>query len=253
MRALLLICWLLPAMAGAVDISAANDLFWKGNHAEAAKAYRALIEASPDSADLWYNLGTAEARAGRLGPAMYALEQALLLHPGDEDAVHNLQEIRTLATQRSVAGVTDEKVIPPGEDDAGTGLLMAISQRLLTISFGVTWVLLFGLLILWRRAERPSVRTTSSFLALIMGLLALASGGILLARIYTQANVEHGIVLRRVAVRAGPGDGYPRSVVLAEGVTVRLRGSDSAWRQVTLPDGSEGWLPEADVGVLRRP
>ncbi len=253
MRALFLGLLLWPALAVAVDVGSANDLFWKGNHLEAAQAYRTLAESNPTSADLWYNLGTAEARAGRLGHAVHALEQALLLRPGDDDAAHNLTQVRTLATERGVAGAGDAKVIPPGEDDAGTGLLMAMSEGLLSVSFVVTWALLFGLLIVWRRTDRPALRTTTSFLALIMGLLALASGGILAVRLYTQSHLDHGVVLTRSAVRTGPGDTYPRGVVLAEGVKVRLRGTDGQWRQVTLPDGAEGWLPEIDVGALKRP
>jgi hypothetical protein len=253
MRVLLWLVFVWPTLAVAVDVTPANDLFWKGNHLEAAKAYRALAEANPTSADLWYNLGTAEARAGRLGHSVHAFEQALLLQPGDEDVAYNLTQVRDLAAQRGVAGAGDSRVIPPGEDDAGTGLLMAMSEGMLAVSFAATWALLFGLLIVWRRTDRPALRTTTSFLALIMGLLALASGGILAARIYTQSTLEHGVVLARVAVRNGPGDAYPRGVVLAEGVKVRLRGVDGHWRQVTLPDGAEGWLPEADVGALNRP
>ena len=254
MRRLLLLGLLLwPALAGAVDVGAANDLFWKGQHGEAAQDYRGLTANHPQSADLWYNLGCAEARAGRLGRAIHAFEQALILRPGDDDASQNLDAVRALALERGVAGAGDARVIPPGEDDTGTGLLTAMSAELLTFVFAGTWIALFALLIVWRRATRPSLHTTASFVALIMGLLAAASGGVLLGRAYVVENVQQGVVLARTSVRAGPGSEYARGVVLAEGVMVRLRGSDGDWRQVTLPDGAEGWLPTADVGVLERP
>ncbi|MEZ4472354.1 MAG: tetratricopeptide repeat protein [bacterium] len=67
---------------------------------------------APTSADLWYNLGCAEARAGRLGHAIQAFEQALVLRPGDDDAGENLDKVRALALERGVAGAGDARVIP---------------------------------------------------------------------------------------------------------------------------------------------
>ncbi|MEZ4467004.1 MAG: tetratricopeptide repeat protein [bacterium] len=210
--------WLLvwPAAASAVEVGAANDLFWKGQHAEAASAYRALTQAHPTSADLWYNLGCAEARAGRLGHAIQAFEQALVLRPGDDDAGENLDKVRALALERGVAGAGDARVIPPGEDDTGTGLLGDERPARRSSSLAPGWRCSRSLIVA-AHGRRPSLRTTSSFVALIMGLLATASGGVLLRRAYVVENVQQGVVLaphqrprrpgQRVRPRRGAGRG----------------------------------------------
>lgn len=245
---------LLPALAGAQDpVSEGNEAFWKADFKAAAQAYRAATTAQPENADLWYNLGTAEAQARRYGHAMHAFEQALILRPGDADTVFNLEQTRSQIIESGLAGSGDARVVPPGEDDVGTGLLTAMSAQATAVIFLVTWAALFLLLVVWRRTSRAGVRTASSFVALIMGLLALASGGALLARALVLDSASEGIVLERTGTYSGPGKTYAKGPLLLSGVKLRLRGKEEQWRQVTLPDGSEGWIAESRIGVLSRP
>lgn len=229
-----------------------NEAFWKGDHDAAAKAYRAAVAARPTNADLWYNLGTAEASSGRYGHAIHAFEQALILRPHDEDAEYNLKQTRSQVLQVGLAGSGKARVVPPGEDDLGTGLLTAMSAQAVGLVFVITWAALFGLLLVWRSTRKPAWRTASSFIALIMGLLAAASGGVLLARIFVLEAAVEGVVLEPSAVYTGPGRTYGKGPTLLGGVKLRLRGTEEAWRQITLPDGSEAWIEEARIGVLRR-
>jgi tetratricopeptide (TPR) repeat protein len=95
----------LPLCAGAADAPAAafekaNAAFAAGRYDDAAAAYRALADTTP-RVDVYFNLGTAEANAGRLGPAVWAFEQALVLDPADDDARHNLESVRLSAASRS--------------------------------------------------------------------------------------------------------------------------------------------------------
>lgn len=241
------------AVAQTDSVAQGNEAFWKADFAGAATAYRAATTAQPQNADLWYNLGTAEAQAKRYGHAMHAFEQALILRPADADALYNLEQTRSQIIESGLAGSGDARVVPPGDDDVGTGLLTAMSAHTTAIIFLFTWAALFALIVLWRRTHRAGIRTASSFIALIMGLLALASGGALLARALVLDKASEGIVLQRTATYSGPGKTYAKGPLLLSGVKLRLRGKEEAWRQVTLPDGSEGWIAEARLGVLTRP
>lgn len=239
-------------MASADPLGAGNEAFWKGEHAGAAKAYRAAIKQQPKNADLWYNLGTAEAHAGRFGHAVHAFEQALILRPDDEDTEHNLTQTRSQILETGLAGAGDARVVPPGEDDVGTGLLTALSAQFTAVVFLVSWAAVFALIAVWRRTEKPALRTAASFVALIMGLIAITSGGALLARALVLDQAKEGVVLTRSVTYSGPGKTYKKGPMLLGGVKLRLRGADSGWRQVTLPDGSEGWIIESSLGVLTR-
>ncbi len=249
MTALLLA--LLPLLA--VDPGAANEAFWKGQFKAAAKAYREVAEAHPHSADAWYNLGTAEARVGRSGRAVHAFEQALLLRPGDPDATHNLEQVRDAALS-AIGDAGGPRLFLPGDDDLGTGLLTALPPDTLAGAFAVAWALFFLLLGLWWRAPTSGRRTALSFGALLVGLFAFAGAALLGGRMHLVESVEQGVVLTdRATVHAGPGERSGAVAAAVGGVKVRLRGADGAWVHVTLPDGSEGWLAEADLGRLLRP
>lgn len=235
-------------------IDAANDRFWKGQHRAAAAAYRRALALHPQSADLWFNLGCAEAEAGRLGSAIHALEQALLLRPDDADAIHNLSGVRARAVAGALGMGGDLRVALPGDDDLGTGLLTAVSPGRLAWIFGVSWALVFGLVLVWRRSTVSSRRTAASFGAVISALVALGAAALLVGRTRLDSGPQPGVVLPDVArARIGPGAQYKPSVAVVGGVKVQVQGHDSGYVQVRLPDGSDGWLPEAEVAPLFAP
>ncbi len=248
---------LVPMLFGAApagELSAGNEAFWQGDFTGAAERYRRVTEVAPHSTDIWFNLGTAEASAGHIGRAVHALEQALLLRPGDADAAHNLASIREAAIAQGVEAKQGARLILPGDDDLGTGLLTAAAPGTLAAIFLATWALCFGMVAFWRKSGSSGRRTALSFAALLFGLGALASGGLLAGRVFVVDATDYGVVVANEApVRTGPGDQYKASARLLGGVKVRLRGADRGWRQVTLPDGSEGWLQGEQLAALRRP
>jgi tetratricopeptide (TPR) repeat protein len=61
-----------------------------GRLAEAVAAYRALLEAHPDEARVWTNLGNAQAGLERFGEAEAAYRRAVALEPDGPDALNNL-------------------------------------------------------------------------------------------------------------------------------------------------------------------
>ncbi len=92
----LIVCMLLP-----VSALQAADFFEQGNQAYMRKDYRAAItcylQAAKKrgfSASLLYNLGNSYARSEKIGPAVLAYEQALILAPTNPDIHANLESIR---------------------------------------------------------------------------------------------------------------------------------------------------------------
>lgn len=255
--ALLALAQLGATTAGAQGAPSAADqgreAFWQGDFTAAAEAYGRAVEQAPGHPDLWYNRGTAAARAGRPGPAMHAFEQALLLDPGHADAAHNLGVVRQQVVDAALGGRADKRSILPGEDDAGTGLLTALSPRTLGLIFAVAWVLLFGALHLMRRTTRAATRTAASFAAVVFGLVSLGAGGLLYGRQAVVGDRLYGVVAVDGTARQGPGEQYPAVAAVLPGVKVRIGGEEGDWRQVILPDGGGAWMPAEAVLPLRRP
>ncbi|MEE2789787.1 MAG: tetratricopeptide repeat protein [Myxococcota bacterium] len=251
---LLVICltgWL--GTASGQNVETAQKAYWAGNFKESANQYRALATSHPHHADLWYNLGTAEAQAGRLGYAVYALEQALILNPDDEAASKNLERIRGRIIDNALKRNASDTLVLPGSDDLGTGLLSALNPSVLRWIFGLTWPLLFLSIVLASRVSRPSGRTAFSFSAVVIGLIAFSAGGLLLARGHVVDGGSFGVLTQEKTVaRRGPGVQYAKQAVLAAGVKVALAGSDRNWQQITLPNGMGAWIRQADVEQLSK-
>ncbi len=252
MRLLLLFC--VGAALASPALKSGNDAFWKEDFVGAARHYEALTRTNPYSADAWYNLGCAQAEAGALGAAIHAFEQALLLRPDDEDARHNLEQSRAEAVRKGLEANTNARVILPGDDDVGTGLLTAFSPQPLALAFSLGWALLFLGLVVWRRSERSGRRTALAFASLVLALFCTATGGLLLGRATVVDRTRFGVVVgTQAGVHTGPGDQYKPQAVVLGGVKLRVRGVDRDWSHVRLPDGSEGWLRSTDLRELLRP
>ncbi len=68
-------------MADNAGLARAAALHRGGRPAQAAEAYRALLDSDPDDARIWHNLGVALAEAGDPGAALDAFDRALALRP----------------------------------------------------------------------------------------------------------------------------------------------------------------------------
>lgn len=242
-----------PAAPTAAAPSTPLEAFRHGDYPAAADGWRAALAETPKNPDRWYALGTAEARAGRLGHAVHAFEQALLLRPGDADAEHNLAAVRGRIVEQALARGGDKRAVLPGDDDAGTSLLTALSPWALGLVFAVAWALLFALLWVARRTVRAGLRTAATFGAVICGLVSLATGGLLVGRSVAVEDRLYGVVADPSPARQGPGERYPAVADVLPGVKVRLGGEEGAWRQIILPDGGGAWMPADRVLPLQRP
>jgi len=230
------------------DLQRARDAFWSSKFGTAADLYRSLAKQYPKQADIWYNVGTAEAMAGKMGPAAFALEQCLALQPDHADAAHNLDKIRQWVTGKALETTSSKRLILPGNDDAGTGLLAAMPLTEVRIIFAISWSLLCLLIFVLRRSS--SRRTAASFLIILVGLVSVSSGGLLLTRTYVVDQARYGVLLETTAARQGPGKQYAAQTQVSNSVKVSLRGQDRDWTQVVLPNGQGGWIATRLIGVI---
>ncbi|MBV71403.1 MAG: hypothetical protein CMH52_08630 [Myxococcales bacterium] len=236
----LIFVFLLGAATASPGVERAQKSFWSGKFGTAAATYKNLLETYPRQADLWFNLGTSEAQAGRMGRATHALETALWLQPDHRDARFNLDAVKAWVLDKALARSQSGTLILPGSDDLGTGLLSAIPLTPIRITFAVSWCLLFLCLSLLRRTIRR--RASLSLLLIITGLVATCAGGLLISRSYIIDDSRYGILLDDATAYRGPGQQYDTQAQVSNSVKVRLGGEDGNWRQVTLPNGQGAWI-----------
>ena len=91
---LLTLCLIGSAYAQDTALKEAEVAYTKEDYAKAIELYEGILKSNGESAAVYYNLGNAYYKAGKIAPAILNYERCLLLDPGDSDARFNLQMAR---------------------------------------------------------------------------------------------------------------------------------------------------------------
>jgi tetratricopeptide (TPR) repeat protein len=231
----------------AATFGGANRSYVEGRFDEAIKRYEALVSAGVVHEDLYYNLGNAYFRAGRIGPAIYNFERALRIDPGMEDARFNMEVAREAVAERVVDRLK-------GAESEAWWVRMAtfFSVSQLTIGLLALDALFFALLIAVRFIHTGFLRTalmaSASFvLVALLGTFVLLNRHVhVLEEVYQGIVIADQVVMREDADNRSAEKGTP----LHPGVRVSLRGRDAGWLRIRLANGMEGWVPESAIGQL---
>ncbi len=245
------------AHADVVDeaFAAGNEAARAGDWERAGEHYREAEGLLPGrSAELSFNLGTAYAQLGELGPAVYHLRRALQseARPSaaiDEAARRNLGIVRQ---RMEVAATTSGAQIdrPEGWWEL---ILAAVRAPLFGwLALGAGWLGLVGYLLRRRLRGVAAVglRSLLGVLAVVFVVLGTLHGLALRA----EQSSPMAIVLPASAeVREAPGSHRKEAFSLQGGSRVRIVDRAPGWSRVRLAGGLHGWLPAEELGELRGP
>ena len=233
-----------PRITAAVE--QANRHYGEGRFMPAYDGYRRAIELGGYSPDLFYNLGNAAYRLGRLGEAVLCYERTLWLDPGHGDAAFNLEHTRRLLT---------DKIEPPAPNLAGSAWEWAVSR--VDVS-AAGWIMLclfaglgLGLLAMSRLRLGPARQRAAGILGILLAL-NLAWGGLFAGLVWRRESGRDGVVLvKSLNVRSGPSEENPVLFTVHEGLKAGVVSQVQGWDQVLLPNGWNGWVPAAEVGLVQ--
>jgi tetratricopeptide (TPR) repeat protein len=235
-----------PALAAPASYASANQSYLNGDWEAAATQYQALVDAGVVNPDLYYNLGNALFRQGRLGPAIYNYERALRIAPGFDDARHNLALARETVDARwddRVQGASGER----GWVEAATYL--PVSQ--LALLFLVVNALFFAALIALRFLAEGPLRIVLKVSASFAGAANLALAVLLVLQIWYLEKVSVGIVLPdEVRMHEGRDETHRERWVIHAGLKVHITGREPGWMRIELANGNEGWVRADAIGEL---
>lgn len=213
-----------------------------GDYAKAATLYRQLADGGFASADLFYNLGTAELRAGRRGEAILWYERALRLDPHDADVRFNLAE----ATKGNI-----DKVVGTREE---TPFIERVGERVPDGAAGAAFAAAWGLAFLSLILRRLQTRARGALLgiALVSGVVAVTSAVLLWTAWWHRTQARYAVVTAAVAaVREGPASDFRAAFEIHEGLKVRVVKEQQSFLRVRLPNGTEGWVAAAEAPIIQ--
>lgn len=215
----------------------ANQLYQDGNYRAAAGKYREAVAAGGGAASLYYNLGNAELRSGRLGPAIAAYLRAQRLAPRDRDVKFNLEyarariKARLPELPRSAIYRAFDRVV---------GFLNVNEWTLLVLAAYWLAAILTIVLIL---ARGETARRVSRYLLYVCAATALVSLPFAATRVSRDHLTPRAVIMdEKAGARSGPGEDNAELFELYEGMDVTVGQCDSGWCRISAPGGFIGWV-----------
>lgn len=235
---LFLMAWLLGAAMSAhaaSDFDTANEQFGSGRYEEAARGYHLALDKGIQAAEVYYNLGLAETKAGKVAEASLSFQRALTLNPALEPA---RRELLALSAKFNIE-------IP--EATWVNRLASAIPRESWWIGGAVVaWLGAFIILGgLFARARRGTI--------LIVGVIIFIFGKAALGLAWTSDPlIQNQDLVVLVAdgpnrLRSAPVDNSETIASLAGGSTVALLSERGKWAYCASLDGKRGWVERSGL------
>jgi tetratricopeptide (TPR) repeat protein len=223
----------------------ANDNYLKGNYEETINIFESIVEKGYEGKSLYYNLGNAYFRAGKLGLAILYYEKAKKLSPADEDINYNL----AFANSKIIDNI---ETLPRFFIFDWWEYILAF----LPIS-GWTYVTYFFYLltlvsIAYYYITRSLKAQKFAFYGGIAALFLLIISIVLLVVNYNrEVNVRFAVITSQEAVtKFSPDQNSKDAFIVHEGLKVRAEDTLNEWTKIKLIDGKVGWVNKDNLKII---
>lgn len=224
----------------------ANKLYNDGKYQEALEIYGTIEKSNEHSAALYFNLGNCHYKLNQIAPSIYYYEKALLLNPGDEDVLINLQYAQNM--------VIDEVTELPKNNVSKffDGLLFGFHYRVWAV-LSIVFMALFAVLFILYYYQQASGKKRLFF---AMGMLAFLFSGLSVFNAFRQQNIINNqnpaiVFSKEVSVKAEPNLRSSEAFLLHEGTKVEVLDHLEEWKKIRLADGKTGWLTEDTIKEIK--
>ena len=223
----------------------ANKFYQEGQFEQAVQTYQKILGQGFESGTVYYNLGNAYFRSGKLGYAIYSYEKGLKLEPNDEDLSYNLR-ISQARTFDKITELPKLFIIAWWE-----GLVTALSVSAWSfIVILIFWILLISIAVYYfsrnSRFQRISFLSSSISLAILIIVVVL-----LFARVNREAATNYGILLQQTySVKVSPDVKGSDTFVIHEGIKFSIEDHVNDWVKIRLVDGKIGWIQRSVMGQI---
>ena len=241
---------LLTSAASAADkcngLEAGTKAYNENDFELAIDEWRTCVDEGIINADLYYNLGNAYYRSGKLGFAIFYYKSALRLHPSDDDIQHNLNFAQTKT--RDKEGDEEENPILEGLMDLHHALSLKSQMNISLILF---WAI--ALVILARRFVNSSRgKNICTGVVFGMSVILCTIGASALYKMYTLETDITGVVTASSAdVTSAPSDKSQTLNTLSEGTSFEVIGEQGNFAEIRLGEKIRGFVKLSEVGIVK--
>lgn len=235
----------------------ANAAYEDGDYDAAIETYGQLVAMGAEDRDLYYNLGNAYFKSGRLGYAVLYYERARQLAPRDEDIRSNLALTRSLLADRQFVnspGLIRRAIMWPHDNLSARESFVFASIAYALLTLAVIAFVFRGTRLVGGIYSRLSVLSPGRLFGLemtqdmILGISVLAfilclSGGSAVWKYRQESARDVGVIVEpEIAVYSGPSSDATLQYRIHEGTRVMVESNRAGWLEIELPGELSGWI-----------
>ena len=219
-----------------------NTYYREGAYDKAIEEYKKLVDEGYIGTSLFYNLGNANYRIGKIGYAILYYEKALELSPSDDDIKHNL-DFAHLSTVDRIQPLPRFFLFDWWE--ALLGLFSDNGWAYIVFVLYLFVILLAGAYSYSRSIKQQKI----FFFSAIAGVFLLAfSISLLVIKVNRGTTLKSGVIVEQtVTVKFSPDPQSTDAFVIHEGLKVNLEDKLDNWVKIRLADGKVGWVEQTYV------
>ena len=220
----------------------ANRLFLEQKYDAAAARYESIINNGYESGELYYNLGNAYFKSGKIQFAILNYERARKLISNDDDLNVNLQLAR-LQLKDNVEAIPELFIY----QWADALLTLFRLETMLNLMYGLFLLALgsFSYFLFARTYEQKRISLMSGILCSILLAFGITN---FLIQSYRESNSEFAIVMTDIAnIKSAPDSKGNDLFVIHAGLKVQVLDGVNTWKKIRLADGKVGWIPEREI------
>ncbi len=218
----------------------ANAAYNQTNFSRAIRLYKKAEALRFTPGGLYYNLGNAYYRDGRLGNAIASYLRARRLLPRDSDVVENLKTAR----DQTEDGIATREPAAALRQFLFVYYKFSVDELMWTSAVFVA--LLFIGLAVYAFAPWPALRRLLTIVAVITVVAGSAAG----CRLYEARAGRHAVVVADTAVvRAGPNDTFAEMFILHDGTEIKVLEKDTQWAKIQVAK-KKGWIERRTIDTI---
>lgn len=255
LRKVVTVVTLLLSLGASMNIQAKDlDSLWTagvqaytdGKFSDASAAWTSIEESGQKSAKLYYNLGNAWFKQGNYPKAILNYEKALRLDPSYSDARYNLE---------FTSNFVQDKIEPVPEF-----ILKSVARKVCYVMGSNAWAVIFLVLLaaalvmglLFLLGSSVGKRRAGFYCGIVLLLLSAGALSFSIWQKSDSVKTDTAIVMSPVSsVKSSPSSGSSKDLfVIHEGTKVTILDEVGTWRNISLADGRQGWIPASDIEII---
>ncbi|BDQ02370.1 MAG: hypothetical protein KatS3mg036_0455 [Ignavibacterium sp.] len=223
----------------------ANQFYVNGQFEEAIRTYEELTQQGYEGTSLFYNLGNAYYRIGKIGYAIMYYEKAAKLSPDDEDVKHNLQ-LAQMNVKDKIEALPSFFLFRIWES-----ILSGLSADGWTMMSYALFLLFLFALGFYFFAKNIAQQKAAFYSFVVLLIFFLVSASLLIVKLNQESKLKYGIVLNTsLTAKTSPDPQGKDAFVIHEGLKVKVEDKVDKWIKIRLEDGQIGWVEKESIGII---